>query len=160
MQVLVHDGEPRRTGRQPELCWVRVVGAEPGGSRGLIHNPEGGLSEAELEARYCGRHVFLGRLLNAPHQLESVKQGDEIRFLTCTGAEQPLMVTRAYLEERESWWVMPCEKCGLAECLDPPSVMGRLRFPDSPPDAEVMSFTAFCPVCGGMQLLSRDPSGS
>ena len=80
--------------------------------------------------------------------------------MTCTGAEQPLMVTRAYLEERESWWVMPCEKCGLAECLDPPSVMGRLRFPDSPPDAEVMSFTAFCPVCGGMQLLSRDPSGS
>jgi hypothetical protein len=26
LQVVVHDGEPRRTGRGTEACWVRVTG--------------------------------------------------------------------------------------------------------------------------------------
>jgi len=60
-----------------------------------------------------------------------------------------------YLEERGNWWIAPCHKCGMGECLDPPSVMTKLRFPDQQPDAVVVRFTSFCPQCGGMQLLSR-----
>lgn len=97
----------------------------------------------------------MGKLLNAPHALQSVRQGDTVRFLTGGGLQQPLQVTLEYLEERENWRIVPCNKCGMSECLDPPSVMAKLRFPDQPPDAVTTMFTSFCPRCGGMQLLSR-----
>jgi len=157
LQVLVHDGEPRRTSHQPELCWVRMVEAEEGPLRRFIFNAEmSTLSEREFSRKYqTNKAVYVGRLLNAPHALQSVRQGDTVRFLTGGGLEHPLLVTSQYLEEREDWWICPCSKCGMGECLDPPSVMTRLRFPEQQPGAEVKVFTSFCPRCGGIQLLSR-----
>jgi hypothetical protein len=157
LQVLVHDGEPRRTGRQPELCWVRIVEAENGPPRRFIFMPKGTLSESEFARKYrTNETVYVGKLLNAPHALQSVRRGDTVRFLVAGGLNQPLQVTLEYLEERESWWIAPCNKCGMGECLDPPSVMAKLRFPDQPPDVVAQTFTAFCPECGGMLLLSNE----
>ena len=161
LQVLVHDGEPRRTSHQPELCWVRMVEAEEGPLRRFIFSAEmTTLSEREFSTKYqTNGTVYVGKLLSAPHALQSVRQGDTVRFLAGGGLEHPLLVTLQYLEEREDWWIGPCPKCGMGECLDPPSVMTKLRFPDQPPGAEVKTFTSFCPRCGGMQLLSRrDPA--
>ncbi|HEX8115225.1 MAG TPA: hypothetical protein VF516_46175 [Kofleriaceae bacterium] len=157
LQVLVHDGEPRRTSRQPELCWVRIVEAKEGPPRRFIFMPQAtSLSESEFARKYrTNKIVYVGKLLNAPHALQSVRQGDTVRFFTGGGLEQPLQVTLEYLEERENWRIVPCNKCGMGECLDPPSVMAKLRFPDQPPDAVTTMFTSFCPRCGGMQMLSR-----
>jgi hypothetical protein len=157
LQVLVHDGEPRRTSRQPELCWVRVVAAEKGPLRRFIFSAEmTTLSRREFNGKYeTNGTVYVGTLLNAPAALQSVRQSDTVRFLAGGGLEHPLLVTSQYLEERGEWWISPCPKCGTGECLDPPSVMTKLRFPDQSPDAVVQMFTSFCPRCDGMQLLSR-----
>ena len=131
LQVLVHDGDPRRTGRQTELCWLRVVDLED----------------------VAGRRLYLGELLSTPRQLTSVRQGDRLRFLPAPGGRYPLQVTDAYLAERAGWRITPCTGCGLAETLDPPSVMAATRFPSA--DGPVVSFTAHCPACKGSLLLAR-----
>jgi hypothetical protein len=128
LQVAVHDGEPRRTRRPPELCWVRITAA-------------------------IGEHAYRGQLLNQPHHLESVKQGDAIAFIAAV--PHPLHVTDAYLAERPDWMITPCDKGGMDECLDPPSVLVRTRFPDAPADTQMMAFTSFCAACGGIQQLQR-----
>lgn len=156
VQVLTHDGEPRRTKRDLEECWVRISGAVTGPARTAMYTPESGLSEAEFARRYQARDVvYLGKLLNAPHHLESVRQGDTIAFLCGGGVPNPLMVTEQYLAERSAWTIAPCGKCGLSECLDPPSVMARTRFANMPPGAVMKSFTAFCARCGGIQMLTH-----
>jgi hypothetical protein len=67
LQVFVHDGGPRITRNPPEAVWVRVAGMEG--------------------------EVFRGRVLNQPHNLQSVRQGSEIKFVVADGAEFPVMVT-------------------------------------------------------------------
>ncbi len=129
LQVLVHDGEPRRTGKRTEVCWVRV-GADLGPA------PAGG-----------GR-LLAGVLLNQPHARTTIHAGDALRFLSAPGGAHPLLVTDAYLAERAAWELEPCPSCGLAEALDPPSVMARTRFPDLDADALPVMFTAHCAACG------------
>jgi hypothetical protein len=163
LQVMVHDGEPRRTGGSPEMCWVRVLRAEPGPSRRALYSPgHTKLSQEEFAQRYSGdTWVYVGRLLNAPHQLFTVQQGEEIRFLTGSRLLHPLYVTALYLQEREHWRIAPCSNCGMSEAFDPPSIMARFRFPDMPPEAEVETFTSFCPFCEGVQLFARgDAAGA
>lgn len=157
LQVMVHDGEPRRTERAPELCWVRILRAEPGPTRRALYSPgQTQLSQEEFQRKYSGdTWVYVARLINAPHALQSVHQGEELRFLTGAGLLHPLHVTPQYLQERGDWRIAPCNQCGWSETLDPPGIMARLRFPDMPPDAEVETFTSFCPMCNGVQLLSR-----
>ncbi len=80
LQVIVHDGGPRTTRHAPEAVWVTVNGVSG--------------------------DVFQGRVLNQPLNLQTVKQGSEIKFLMPDGCEQPLMVTHKYLRERESWVII------------------------------------------------------
>ncbi len=132
LQVLVHDGEPRRTGKPAEVCWLRVIASEDG-----------------------ERRVYLGELLSTPRQLTTVHQGDHLRFLPAPGGRHPLYVTDAYLAERGSWRIAPCTSCGLAETLDPPSVMAQTRFAGTAAaDAPVM-FSAHCAACSGTQVVER-----
>lgn len=130
LQVLVHDGEPRRSGKRTEVCWVRIVAGVGG--------------------------VYEGDLLNQPHALATVKQGQRIRFLSGAGGKHPLYVTPEYLAERDSWEIQPCPNCGLHETLDPPTVMAKTRFPESG-DAVPVMFTAHCALCGPphAQVLQR-----
>ena len=125
LQVIVHDGGPRITRNRPELVWVSMTGMDG--------------------------EVFRGRVLNQPYKLKSVRQGSEIRFLVPQGAEHPIMVTDKYLRERGAWTIHPCRKCGLSELFDAPSDLVRVVFPNTPPDARMTMFTAFCPLCGGVQ---------
>jgi hypothetical protein len=135
LQVLVHDGGPRITRNRPEAVWVRVSGMEG--------------------------DVFRGRVLNQPHQLESVREGSEIKFVAADGAELPVMVTDRYLGERGAWLIHPCRQCGLSELFDAPSDLIRVVFPDTPPDARMSMFTAFCPLCGGVQgVEAREDPGA
>jgi hypothetical protein len=161
LQILVHDGEPRRTQRTPELCWVRVLRAEPGPTRRALYmTGQTSLSQEEFARKYSGdTWVYVAQLLNAPHGLRSVQQGEELYFLSGAGLLHPLHVTPQYLQEREHWRIAPCNKCGWSEAFDPPGVMARFRFPDTPPEAELQTFTSFCPMCDGMQLLSHVDAG-
>lgn len=143
IQTLVHDGDPRRTRRGPELIWVRILKIDRAPTRRVTATYE------------PSRHVYVGELLNQPHTLQSVKRGDRIKLISVHGLPHPLHATDDYLREREDWQITPCDKCGASECIDPPSVMASVRFPDASPDLEISKFTSFCPHCGGIQLLSR-----
>jgi hypothetical protein len=134
VQVLVHDGGPRLTDRRPELVWVRVTG--------------------------CAGDVFTGRVLNQPHQLVTVSEGSVIQLLVPDRGEHPLLVTDKYLEERPEWDIEPCNRCGLSELLDAPSDLLRVVFPDTPEGTVMQVFTAFCGVCGGIQLVKQQGTGS
>ncbi len=129
LQVLVHDGGPRLTDRRPELLWVHVTGGEG--------------------------DVFIGRILNRPHQLVSVAAGDEIRFIVPEGGEHPLRVTEKYLRERPEWVILPCNKCGLTELFDAPSDLIRVVFPRTPQGGSMGMFTAICGNCGGIQVVQH-----
>jgi len=128
-QVIVHDGGPRLTERRPELVWARVSGMEG--------------------------DLFAATVLNQPHQLSTVAAGQQIRFVAPPGLDHGLMVTERYLSERPGWDIEPCSKCGLAELMDAPSDLIRVVFPSAAPDAELEAFSAFCGLCGGVQLVKR-----
>jgi hypothetical protein len=128
LQVLVHDGGPRLTDRHPELIWVSVTGGEG--------------------------EVFSGRVLNQPHQLMSLSLGSQIRFIV-PGGEHPLLVTDKYLAERPAWEITPCNRCGLSELFDAPSDLMRVVFPNTPKDAVMSMFTAFCGACGGILVVKQ-----
>jgi hypothetical protein len=144
IQTFVHDGDPRRTRRGPELCWVRLLRIDRAPTRQVTNS--------DIEP---SRHVYIGELLNSPHTLQSVKKGDRLKVISVHGLPHPLHVTDEYLREREDWVIEPCDRCGASECIDPPSVMARVRFPDAPAGAEIQKFTSFCPHCGGIQQLAR-----
>jgi hypothetical protein len=125
LQVLVHDGGPRLSRNPAEAVWVTVTGMDG--------------------------EEFRGRILNQPHNLRSVHQGSEIKFAVADGADFPVMVTDKYLQERGAWVIHPCRKCGFSELFDAPSDLIRVVFPNTPADAQMSMFTAFCPLCGGVQ---------
>ena len=129
LQVIVHDGGPRFTDRQPELIWVRVIG--------------------------CLASVFKGLVLNQPQQLLSISKGTEICFVVPDGGGHPLSVSDKYLAERGNWIVDPCAKCGLSELFDAPSDLIGIVFPSLPPDASMEAFTTFCGLCRGVQTVKH-----
>jgi hypothetical protein len=125
LQVIVHDGGPRVTRSAPEAVWVKITGMEG--------------------------DVFRGQVLNQPQSLGTVCQGSEIKFVMPDGVDHLVMVTDKYLRERGEWIIHPCRKCGMSELFDAPSDLMRVVFPNLPPDGEMSMFTAFCPLCGGVQ---------
>jgi hypothetical protein len=129
LQVVVHDGGPRMSDRSPERVWVRV--------------------------RSLHADVFSGQVLNQPRQLNTVRQNTEIRFIMPDGGKYPLQVREKYLHERSDWIVHPCQKCGLSELFDAPSDLIRKIFPNTPPDAVMEMFSAFCGQCGGVQIVEH-----
>ena len=125
LQVIVHDGGPQITRSQPEAVWLTVTGIKG--------------------------EVFQARVLNQPHNLRTVRQGPEIMFEMPDGSEHPVMVTDKYLRERGEWIIHPCSKCSMAELFEAPSDLMRVVFPNLPLDGQMSMFTAFCPLCGGVQ---------
>lgn len=134
LQVIVHEGGPRLSQATPELMWVRVLGRE---------GP-----------------AYRGQLLNAPHNLSSLREGSSILFLAPAGAEHPLLASPKYLSERLSWKISPCDKCGLPELFDAPSDLIARIFPDIPPGSAMQGFTSFCPLCGGVQVVEAVEAAS
>jgi hypothetical protein len=152
LRVVVHDGEPRRTKRMPEIAWVRVTGIH----RALQMPTASELRTKPLdtsELAWVERPVYAGTLLNQPTGLETARQGQSLLFLHTPGVPHPLRVTEQYVTERARWAVSACDKCGADQTLDPPSIMAKTRFPNTPAGSTPISFTAFC-VCGGTMVLS------
>ncbi|MCX6582697.1 MAG: DUF2314 domain-containing protein [Candidatus Aminicenantes bacterium] len=127
LQVLVHDGGPRISSNPAEVVWVSVRGMKG--------------------------EVFQGRMLNQPSNLKNVRYGDKIQFVVADGAEFPVMVTEKYLRECGAWVIHPCNKCGFSELFDAPSDLIRVVFPKQPAGMIMIKFTAFCPLCGGIQVI-------
>jgi hypothetical protein len=125
LQVLVHEGGPRITSNSPEAVWVSIT---------------------EMEGE-----VFRARVLNQPHNLQSIRQWSQIKFMVAEGAKYPVMVTDKYLAERGAWVIHPCRQCGFSELFDAPSDLIRVVFPNTPTGGALAMFTAFCPLCGGVQ---------
>ncbi|XZE19177.1 hypothetical protein SH449x_004490 [Pirellulaceae bacterium SH449] len=131
LQVIVHEGGPRLTQALPELVWVRVTGKRAG--------------------------AYEGTLLNQPLHLLSLRLEDKILFLSANVGNYPFMVTEKYLNERRDWYIKACDKCGMRELFDAPSDLQAKIFPHVSTDAEMEMFTSFCPVCGGVQVVSSKP---
>lgn len=127
LQVVVHDGGPRLSNQRPELVWVSITALQG--------------------------NVFEGKVLNQPTNLTSVKQGQSVQFLVETGTEHAVMVTGKYLREKSNWKIAPCTKCGFTELFDAPTDLVKATFPNMPADAQLEGFTAFCPLCGGVQTI-------
>jgi hypothetical protein len=144
LQVIVHDGEPRRTGKQPELCWARITG-----ERARAQFPRG----PHDAPTYHDTAVYIATLLNQPHELTTIRGGERIFLVVAEGLPHPLMVTRDYLTERAVWSVVPCNRCGAEHTLDPPTTMAETRFPGTEAGTRPIAFSAFCP-CGGTMMLS------
>jgi len=126
LQVIVHEGGPHTSDREPELVWVHVT--------------------------ECSGEVFSGVVLNSPVQLQSVAQGSHIQFIVPEGGQYPLQVTSKYLQERSAWrLLMPCKKCGFTELFDPPSQLVSSTFPSATADelSRGFTFTTRCGWCGG-----------
>jgi hypothetical protein len=126
LQVIVHNGGPHISDRQPELIWVRVT--------------------------ECQDQVFSGLLLDKPLHLHGVSQGSVIQFIVPGGGQYPLLVTPKYLQERSSWRLLtPCNKCGLTEIFDPPSQLLAASFPNVAAGQLTggFTFTTRCGWCGG-----------
>ncbi len=122
LQVVVHEGGPRTSSTRPELIWVRVLAGQNG--------------------------QYQGTLLNQPHGLSSLSQGSIITFIMPSKGPQPLRATELYLKERSDWVITPCDKCGLTELFDPPSVLIPATF-QIPEGSTLEMFTTFCGMCGG-----------
>jgi len=129
LQVIVHDGGPRITRARPEAVWATITGFDGA--------------------------VFTGKVLNAPTQLASVRQHQAIRFVVDAGSGHAVMVTDKYLGERPRWNVGGCAQCGFAHLFDAPSDLIRATFSGLPPGATPEAFTAFCPLCGGVQAIEH-----
>ncbi|NLF68239.1 MAG: DUF2314 domain-containing protein [Candidatus Anammoximicrobium sp.] len=127
VQVVIHDGGPRRTENRLEVVWLRVS--------------------------WMDGDVMQGRVLNQPVQLQTVRRGSQIRCLVADAIEYPVMVTDQYLQERSDWIIRPCDECGFSELFDAPSDLIRAESPTAPTDAEVGEFSAVCPLCGGIQVV-------
>lgn len=129
LQVIVHDGGPRLTHARPEQVWVTITD--------------------------MSGDIFKGRVLNVPEQLTTIRQGQIIAFRVKTGTPYAVMVTAKYIEEKSRWEITPCSKCGFTELFDAPSDLVRAVFPNLPGDGDLEVFTAFCPLCGGVQGVER-----
>lgn len=152
LQVVVHDGEPRRTQRGPEACWVRVdrvYGTLPS----PLAPPDGTPPILPAQVNWQQRTIYGGTLLNQPTHLQTLKLDDPLGFVFTPGLPHPLYVSPAYAQERGEWAITPCNKCGADQALDPPSVMAKTRFPQAPAGSMPVAFTAQC-GCGGMMSLS------
>ena len=126
VQVIVHEGGPYFSDREPELMWVRVTG--------------------------CENDIFSGVVLNTPHQLREVRKGSVITFLVPEKGEYPLLVSTKYVQERPTWrLLMPCENCGLSELFDPPSDLLAKTFSSVMPEqvSRGFTFTTRCGFCRG-----------
>jgi hypothetical protein len=128
VQVLVHDGGPRLSDRRPELVWVRVTG--------------------------CEQDLFTGQVLNQPERLVTVKERSLIQFVVPTSGPA-VQVSAQYLAERPEWIVNACSTCGFSELLDAPSDLIRKVFPNLKAEEVPEAFTAFCGVCGGVQVVQH-----
>lgn len=133
LQVIAHDGGPRLTDKPPELVWVRVTGEQA--------------------------NTFTGSVLNQPVGLMNVHQGSEIQFVVPAGGENPILVTPKYLMERDNWIIQPCDRCGLSELFDAPSDLTKLAFPGIADPERIETFTTFCPLDGGVMVVTHKGSG-
>lgn len=127
VQVYIHDGNPRFCRRIPEVAWVRVLAS--------------------------GRAAFRGQILTAPQGLLSVKQSSTIIFQVCKNTGLPFLVSKRYLEERREWHVKPCTHCGFSGLFEPPSELFEKAHRGAPEGMIPMASTAFCPLCGGVQMI-------
>lgn len=152
LQVVVHEGEPRRTQCAAEACWVRVTGVH-GTLRWPVASPDDAPPIDPASLTYVERPVYAGRLLNQPHGLPHTNEGDTLLFVASPGLPHPLRVDARYLAERPAWSYLPCSACGADQSLDAPSTMARTRFPNAPQGSLPLMFSAFCP-CGGTMVLT------
>lgn len=156
LEVLIHEGEPRRTGERPELCWVRITALY--GHMMFPYRPRSARAPAATDdVRWGARSVYRGTLLDQPRRLTAIERGESLLLLTVAGTPLPVQVGARYLAERARWAVAPCDRCGADHALDPPTTLARTRF-GAAAEAIPVEFTTLC-ACGGAMTWSALAAG-
>jgi len=130
LQVILHEGGPRITNKQPELIWVSI-------KRALDPN------------------LFEGTVLNTPQNLRHFKEGDLVQFIVPSSGDYPITTTTKYLAERNNWIIEACDQCQFNELFDAPSDLINVIFPNVEKEASIEGFSTFCGCCGGTQLVKN-----
>src|SRR5262245_12826318 len=77
LQVLLHDGEPRRTSRGPEACWVEITALH-----GHVRFPNMTREAAGSDrVHWIERAVYRATLLHPTHGLTTIGEGQSLLFL-------------------------------------------------------------------------------
>jgi hypothetical protein len=138
LQVVVHEGSWRFTKIQPELMWATLT------SRLEWTHQDGKVG-----------YVYKGVLINQPHQLTTLKLGDEILLRARKGYPYAVRMTHQTAMELDYAEITPCTKCGLPFMFDPPTAFIKSTYSgmidqlinEAPAGGGFVS-THFCPVCG------------
>jgi hypothetical protein len=134
LQVVFYDGVPGHTGRSPEKMWVRTFG-----------------NSGDL---------YRGILLNRPHALTNVQEGDVVLFRAVNGAQDLFHFSTKYLQEREDWEIVPCSVCGLDEARFSPSELLEATIDDPERHPQINEILLPCTECKtGNQRIRRRTSG-
>lgn len=129
IQIVIHAGGYKFTAIQPELVWVRITG----------------------RAGVC----YSAELLSKPIDIPNLQPGQSLLFMAPNGGPQPHMIDARYIADRANWRIIPCEKCGMHEFFDPPTDFFKKTFPNLTGDIEEITFTAFCNLCKGVQVVVK-----
>lgn len=145
IQLLVHEGSFRFTSAKPERMWATVLE---------------GIEITDLEGKPI--RAYKAKLINQPFNLKTLQMGSEILFVPSTTFQLPIRVTQEYLNDRKTFDIKPCDRCGLSELFDPVQQLIALTFPDMkthveehPEHAQGIMFSSICPFCGGVMLVSH-----
>ncbi len=125
LPVVVFDSDYYLTGTKPEMIWCRTVAR---------NGP-----------------FFLGKVLNDPKQLRSIKKTMWVCYTIANGSKHAVMLPLQYLYERDQWIIDPCTKCGFKELFIAPSVLQERQFKG----VAVAMMTGRCGMCGGTQVIQK-----
>ena len=118
--AIVHEGFRAAT-TSPEKVWIRISD--------------------------MSNSILTATLLNSPHQLPSLTEGNTYLF-QISSAGIPVLVSDSYLKEIVDWrFAIPCKKCGNDVLFDNPSTIMRIAFPNMPANSTMDAFSTFCPLC-------------
>lgn len=131
VQVLIHAGNPKFSGKRAEIAWVRVT---------------------ESRGQY-----YIGSLVSPPKQLDNIRQGDDMLFMAVPSGPYPFLIGADYLEDRKNWIISPCSKCGFTEMFQSPTKHAEaLMRQDNVPEGKTpIMLATSCPICGGIQMLGK-----
>ncbi|MGE0434231.1 MAG: hypothetical protein AB7K09_15460 [Planctomycetota bacterium] len=95
---------------------------------------------------------YIGRLLNAPHVLTHVKQGDTVRLRITPGCDVPVYVGPHEAANLEAWDCR-CEACAFDLLPADVAWLMQKQFPDLPEGGTMAAFTTRCPQCSGAMIV-------
>lgn len=133
----------------------------PNDVESLFFDPQGVQPPEKMWVRLHDRdprtNFYIGELLNKPHGLEHVRQGDEVALRVTMGTAQPVHVNQAVADNSEKYEAS-CTACGFDILVVAADALISQRLDGLPKGTTMESFIMRCHMCGENQLITRRPT--